>query len=303
MDKFLIVIVGPTAIGKSALAINLAKELNTEIISADSRQFYTEMNIGTAKPSDEELTAAKHHFINSLSVTEDFNVGDFEVQGLQVLKQLFSKYNSAILVGGSGLYINAITQGFDNLPTVNPEIREKLNSSYQEKGLNYLQEQLKQLDSEYYLQVDKNNPQRIIRALEVCLSTGLPFSSFRQNNKTFRPFKCIKIGLNTEREVLYNQINIRVDKMIVEGLIEEVEQLLPFKNLNSLQTVGYSEVFDYLEGKCALTEAVEIIKQNTRRFAKRQLTWFRKDKEIIWFEPNDYELISEFVKENIQNQA
>jgi tRNA dimethylallyltransferase len=295
--KTLIVIAGPTAVGKTAIAIELAKQLKTEIISADSRQFYREMSIGTAKPTDKELAAAKHYFINSHSVTENFSVGDFEKQSLQLLDELFKTHNKIIMAGGSGLYIQAVTRGFDDLPVADEGIRIRLNQDLAEKGIQFLQDALKTADPDYYQQVDLNNPQRLIRALEVFESTGKPFSSFRKATVNKRPFNCIKIGLDLPRDVLYERINQRVDAMIDQGLIEEARSLLSYRHLNALNTVGYSELFDHFEGKTGLDTAIELIKQNTRRFAKRQLTWFRKDKEIKWFMADSPGLTNLILKE------
>jgi tRNA dimethylallyltransferase len=287
--KTLIVIAGPTASGKTAVGINLAKRLNTEIISADSRQFYREMAIGTAKPTPNELAQAKHHFVNSHSITDSFNVGDFEQQGLALLNEIFKTHNTAILVGGSGLYIKAICEGFDQLPDIDPGIRDHLNTELALKGIEHLQQKLQQVDPDYYQQVDLNNPQRIIRALEVFEGSGQPFSSYRKANLKSRPFNIIKIGLLWPREKLYERINLRVDMMVADGLLDEVRSLLPYRHLNALQTVGYTEVFDYLDGSINLQTAVDQIKQNTRRFAKRQMTWFNKDKEINWLAPKKVE--------------
>lgn len=294
--KTLLVIVGPTASGKTALAIDLAKRLNTEIISADSRQFYREMSIGTAKPTAEELGQAKHHFVNSHSVTENFSVGDFEKQGLELLETIFKTHNTAVMVGGSGLYIRAICEGFDQLPSVSPELRNKLNEDYESRGITYLQEKLKQADPVYFKRVDINNPQRIIRALEVFESTGVPFSAYHRSAATERPFRCIKIGIDFPREVLYERINQRVDDMVEQGLVEEVRALLPYRHLNALNTVGYSELFEYFDGKTELETAISLIKQNTRRFAKRQLTWFRKDQDIKWLKADSAELVENALK-------
>ena len=285
--KTLIVIAGPTAIGKTAAAIQLAQYFNTVILSADSRQFYREMSIGTAKPTTQELAAAQHYFIDSHSVTEPFSVGDFEKQGLALLDELFKVHPIIIMVGGSGLYIKAICDGFDNIPAANEGIRERLNLEFEEKGLTHLQEKLKIADPDYYTEVDINNPQRIIRALEVFESTGKPFSSYRVANNNTRPFNIIKIALDMPREELYNRINQRVDIMIQQGLLDEVRSLIPYRHLNALNTVGYSEAFDYLDGKINLDTAIDKIKQNTRRFAKRQLTWFRKDKDFHWVDTNE----------------
>ncbi len=284
-QKTLIVVAGPTAVGKTALAIALARHYGADILSADSRQFYREMSIGTAKPTADELAQANHHFVNSYSITDSFNVGDFEQQGLQCLEQLFTNNDVAILAGGSGLYIKAICEGFDEVPSADPAIRESLNAAFAEQGLTYLQDKLKTADPVYYAEVDINNPQRIIRALEVIAQTGQPFSSFRTANTRQRPFNIIKIGLNLPREILYDRINRRVDAMIADGLVAEVESLLPYRGYNALNTVGYTEIFDYLDGKTDLPSAIAAIKQNTRRFAKRQLTWFNKDKGFAWFEP------------------
>jgi tRNA dimethylallyltransferase len=281
----LVCIVGPTAIGKTDVAISLAQQFTTEIVSADSRQFFKEMTIGTAKPLPEELAAVPHHFINSHSITEPFSVGDFEKAGLLLLEKLFKKHAIVFLVGGSGLYVQAITQGFDNLPKAPPEIRAELNKQLTEEGIERLQKRLEALDLTYYAEVDICNPQRLIRALEVCISTGQPFSSYRSHAANERPFEVLTIGLNTERSQLYTQINKRVDNMMELGLLAEVETLLPYRDLNALQTVGYQELFDFFGGIKSLDKAVEEIKQNTRHFAKRQLTWFRKNTETHWFEP------------------
>lgn len=297
--KTLIAIVGPTAIGKTALAIQLAQHFNTEILSADSRQFFKEMEIGTAKPSTKELTAATHHFINSHSVTQLFSTGDFEVEALEKLAQIFENNNLAILVGGSGLYVNALLNGLDEMPEIDLAIREKLNKQLEIDGLSTIQKDLARLDPEYFAKVDQQNPQRMIRGLEVVLSTGRKLSSMLSATKKVRPFKVIKIGLNTDRTVLYDRINKRVDQMISDGLVDEVQSLEKFKELNALKTVGYSEIFDYLDDLTSLEEAISAIKQNTRRFAKRQLTWFRRDEEITWFEPNDDKSVINFIQHQL----
>jgi tRNA dimethylallyltransferase len=285
IPKTLIVIVGPTASGKTALGIQLAQKLNTEIISADSRQFYREMSIGTAKPTTDELSQAKHHFINSHSITDSFNVGDFEQQGLALLEHLFKTHDTVIMVGGSGLYVKAICEGFDQLPDVDQIVREQLNAELLTRGITHLQEKLKRADPDYYTQVDLNNPQRVIRALEVFESSGQPFSSFRKKDLKQRPFNLLKVGLSLPREKLYERVNLRVDQMIEQGLVDEVRSLLPYRHLNALQTVGYTEIFDFLDNTTNLPTAVGAIKQNTRRFAKRQMTWFNKDKEMNWVAP------------------
>lgn len=297
LQKTLIVVVGPTAIGKTALAIELAKKYRTEIISADSRQFFREMNIGTAKPSAEELAAVPHHFINSHSINTLFSTGDFEEEALTLIESLFQKHDILIMVGGSGLYIDAICKGLDELPEIDLTIREKLNNQLEAEGIEAIRMQLQTLDPEYYAKVDTSNPQRMVRGLEVVLSTGQKLSSFLTANKKERPFNIVKIGLNTERALLYQRINHRVDLMMQAGLLNEVQQLLPYRKFNALQTVGYSELFDYLDGKTDLNSAVAMIKQNTRRFAKRQLTWFRRDQEIAWFEPDQVQDIIEYIEE------
>lgn len=285
LSKTLISIVGPTAVGKTALAIQVAQHLGTEIISADSRQFFKEMEIGTAKPSAEELSAAPHHFINSHHITEFFSTGDFEVQVMELLKDLFKEKDQVVMCGGSGLYVNAVLNGLDDLAATDLSIRAALNERFQSEGLEGIKAELASLDPEYYAQVDQFNTQRLIRGLEFVLSTGKKLSSFQLNSKKTRPFNILKIGLNKDRQALYDQINRRVDQMMEKGLLEEVKGLLPYRELNALKTVGYAELFDYLDGNCSLAEAVDKIKQNTRRFAKRQLTWFRRDEEIKWFEP------------------
>jgi tRNA dimethylallyltransferase len=284
-QKTLLVITGPTATGKTAAAVEIAQRLNTEIVSADSRQFYREMSIGTAKPSAEELSAVKHHFIDSHSIHDNFTVGNFEKEGLAAIESLFQQHDVVLLVGGSGLFIKAICDGFDELPQAAAGVRETLNEAFNAHGINFLQEKLKAVDPTYYHQVDLNNPQRLIRALEVYESTGKPFSSYRTAPVNARPFNIVKIGLTLPREQLYDRINKRVDQMVAQGLVEEVRSLLPYRHLNALNTVGYSELFDYFDGKIGLDTAIDLIKQNTRRFAKRQLTWFRKDTSIQWYNP------------------
>lgn len=291
IPKRLIVIVGPTASGKTDLAIRIAQLLRTEIISADSRQFYQEMNIGTAKPSDSQLKTVPHHFINNLSISTLYSCGDFERDAIKKCAELFEKYDDVVCVGGSGLFIKSLCEGIDDMPEENLEIRNKLNQVFENEGLVPLLEQLKVLDSEYFFKVDQHNSQRVIRALEVCISTGKPFSSFRTGKKIQRPFEIIKIGLNLERQLLYNRINLRVDEMIKAGLEHEVRSLHPLKHLNALQTVGYNEFFDYFESKSSKQQAIDLIKQNTRRYAKKQMTWFTKDLEIKWLSPKDWEQI------------
>jgi len=303
MAKTLIVIAGPTAIGKTTLAIKLAQKYHTEIISADSRQFYREMEIGTAKPSLEELKVAKHHFINSLSVNDHYTVGDYEKEALLLIDELFKKHDVIILVGGSGLFIKAIIDGFDDLPASSEEIRKGLNDLFKIQGITSLQKKLKEVDPVFYNEVDLNNPQRLIRALEVYETTGKPFSDFRNDTKKKRPFDIIQIGLNIEREKLYENINLRVDLMVDNGLVQEVLALRQFRHLNPLNTVGYSELFDYFDEKLTLKEAIGQIKQNTRRFAKRQLTWFRKAKDFKWFEPQEDEMLFSYLESVLEDPA
>lgn len=280
----LITIVGPTAIGKTALSIELAKHFNADIISCDSRQFYKEMTIGTAVPEKHELAAAKHHFIQNRSVFEDYNVGDFEKDALKKLDELFKKNAIQIMVGGSGLYVDAVLKGLDYFPKVDKTIREKLNKTLEEKGLTHLQDLLKALDIETYNNIAIDNPQRVIRALEICIGTETPYSTYKNKPKTKRNFNSIKIGLTADRDIIYNRINQRVDLMMANGLLDEAKSLYEFKHLNALQTVGYRELFSFFNGEFDKDFAISEIKKNTRRFAKRQLTWFRKDGAIIWFD-------------------
>lgn len=282
--NFLINIVGPTAIGKTALAIKLAHHFGTEIISSDSRQFFKEMSIGTAVPSEEELSEAVHHFIQHKSIFESYSVGDFERDAIKFLENFYKKNSIIIMVGGSGLYSNAVLYGLDEFPDISQQIREDLNSEYKNKGIEFLQKKLQQLDPQHYENVDIYNPQRIIRALEVCIGTGKAYSSFLNKKKKDRFFSFIQIGLIAEREAMYNRINLRVEKMLENGLFKEVQSLYKYKNLNALQTVGYREFFDFLDSKINFNQAIELTKMNTRRFAKRQLTWYNKQTDIQWFD-------------------
>ena len=296
MRGTLIVICGPTASGKTSLALKLAKHLSAEIISADSRQVYKELKIGSAPPSAEELTEVKHHFIASRNLDEDYNAGAFEKDALQLLEKLFAKNKYAILIGGSGLYIDAVCNGFDKVPNSFPEIRKHLQDLYEENGIEPLREKLKELDEDYYKKIDLDNPQRLMRALEVCMGSGNPYSSFRKGKTNPRDFNIIKIGLELPRDVLYKRIDERVNEMMKAGLLDEAKNLISKKHLNALQTVGYKELFDFFEGKTTLDEAIDLIKRNSRRYAKRQLTWFRKDKEIQWFPPDNIDRIVEIIK-------
>ena len=288
--KYLITIVGPTAIGKTALSIALAQHFKCEIISCDSRQFFKEMIIGTAVPNQEELQAAKHHFIQNKSIFENYTVGDYEKEALLKIEELFQNNDFAILIGGSGLYVDAILKGFDEFPEIDPAIRSEVNSNYEKLGINYLQEQLKNLDPDYYQKITKENPQtlqnpqRMMRFTEVCIGTGKPYSSFLNQKKNNRNFTPVLIGLEADRQVIYNRINQRVDIMINAGLLDEAKALYPNKALNALQTVGYRELFSYFDGEFSLPFAIEEIKKNTRRFSKRQLTWFKRNESTKWFD-------------------
>lgn len=283
-NKYLISIIGPTAIGKTSLSIKLAQHFKTEILSADSRQFYKEMQIGTAAPTKEELSQAKHHFIHNKSIEDNYNVGAFEKDAIKTLDNLFKKHNIVIMVGGSGLYVDAVTKGLDYFPEIDKSIREKLNLELAENGLQKLQLQLKTLDLKAYNTIAIDNPQRVIRALEICLGSGKPYSSFLNKDKNKRIFKTITIGLTAERETIYNRINKRVDIMMSQGQLEEVKSLINKQHLNALNTVGYKEFFNYFNGEWTLDFAIQELKKNTRRFAKRQLTWFKRDPNTLWFD-------------------
>ena len=293
--KTCIVIAGPTAVGKTGMAIRLAQHFNTAIISADSRQCYRELNIGVAKPANVQLQQVKHYFINSHSITDEVNAASFEQYALSAAAEIFSSGNIAIMVGGTGLYIRAFCEGMDVIPVVRPAIREEVIAGYNRDGITWLQNEVEKKDPDWYASGEIHNPQRLMRALEVILNTGKSIRYFQSAKKAERNFDIIKIGLNLPRELLYQQINARTDDMIKEGLVAEVQSLLPFRSLNALQTVGYSEIFEYLDGSIDLPRAVELIKQNTRHYAKRQLTWFLKDDTFKWFSPLDYnQLIESF---------
>jgi tRNA dimethylallyltransferase len=291
----LIVICGPTAIGKTAIAIELASDLNTEIISCDSRQFYKELKIGVARPEETELSAVRHHFIGFLSIHDTYNAYRYETDSLACLNSLFTDHATVVAAGGSGLYIQALCEGIDLLPDPDPSLRDALKNLFESQGIQAIRNDLKRLDPGYYGSVDLNNPKRILRALEVSISTGKPYSSFRTNKKHPRPFRIIKIGMNTDRPVLYKRIDNRVDLMIAGGLIEEARGLYAFRHLNALNTVGYKELFGHFDGQSTLEQAVEKIKTHTRQYAKRQLTWFSKDDEIKWFEPTERKGIKKFI--------
>lgn len=302
-QKHLIVVVGPTAVGKTDLCVQLAKHYETEIISADSRQFFREMNIGTAKPTTDEQQGVPHHFVDSHSIAEEYNAGAFEQDVLALLEQLFQQHHAVILTGGSGLYVRAVLEGMDEMPETDPTVREKLSRLYEEEGIQALLDKLQELDPIYYAQVDKANPQRVIRAVEVSLSSGFPYSSFRRSKQQERPFNIIKIGLTRDRSELYQRINQRIDLMLQQGLLEEAKALYPFRAHNALQTVGYKEIFDYLEDKYDWEEAVRLLKRNSRRYAKRQLTWFKKNpNEFAWFEPQQWQEIVRYIDERMKEQ-
>lgn len=298
-NKYLISIVGPTAIGKTTLSVKFAQHFNTEIISADSRQFYKEMLIGTAAPTKEELSQAKHHFIHHKSVIDNYSVGAFEKDAISKLNELFKTHNIVIMVGGSGLYVDAVTKGLDYFPDVDPEIRKNLNKTLEYKGIETLQLQLKELDIDTYNTIEISNPHRVIRALEICIGTDKPYSSFLKKKKKKRDFKTITIGLTADRELIYDRINKRVEIMIKNGLLNEVKSLQKYQNLNALNTVGYKEIFNFLNSKWSLDFATEEIKKNTRRFAKRQLTWFNKNSNTFWF---DYKTDTKIIIDSINNE-
>jgi tRNA dimethylallyltransferase len=294
MRNFLIVLLGPTGVGKTDISIDLASHFNCEIISADSRQFYREMSIGTAVPSDQQLQAVKHHFIRFLSIKDYYSSSLFERDVLDLLPELYSKNNICLMSGGSGMYIDAVCNGIDDIPDTDPVIRQKYIDLYTSEGIEGLRVRLKLLDPEHYSKVDLKNYKRIIRALEICESTGTPYSSFLKKNKRVRDFGIIKIGIERSRQELYQRINTRVDSMIEAGLENEARQLYEFRNLNAMNCVGYREFFDAFDGKISVEKAIELIKRNSRRYAKRQMTWWAKDKEIKWFGPEKVQEIIEY---------
>jgi tRNA dimethylallyltransferase len=293
--KTLVVIVGPTAVGKTAVAIRLAQLLKTEVVSADSRQIFKELTIGTAKPSPSELALVPHHFINTHSIIEDYNAAQYARDALVLISDLFEKYNTLILCGGSGLYVKAVCEGFDDIPEIPADVREGLMQHYEQAGIEWLQQEMLRLDPEHYNQIDQKNPHRLIRALEVRLGTGASIASFHTRKQVSRPFEILKIGLELPREDLYRRIDERMDKMIDQGLIEEARGLYTHKHRQALQTVGYQEIFDLIDGKYDLDEAIRLLKRNSRRYAKRQLTWFKRETDINWFPADDQEKILEFV--------
>jgi len=302
--KYLITIVGPTAIGKTSLSIALAQHFNCDIISCDSRQFFKEMRIGTAVPTAEELAGATHHFIQNNSIFKNYTVGDFEKEAIAKLDELFLTNDYAVLVGGSGLYVDAVLKGFDDFPEIPLAVREEVTSNYEKFGLTYLQTELEKRDPNYFQVVAKENPQRMMRAVEVCIGSGKPYSSFLNQKKNTRNFTPILIGLEAERKVIYDRINLRVDLMMQEGLLAEAKTLFPHKDLNALQTVGYRELFQYFDGEISLEFAIEEIKKNTRRFAKRQLTWFKRNEKTKWFDYLvDRNEIINYITEQIHNEG
>ena len=301
MPKYLIVVSGPTGIGKTALSLDIAKQYNAEIISCDSRQFYKEMSIGTAVPTSEELAQVKHHFIQNISIAKPYSVGKFERDALEKIEDLHKTSNVVVMVGGSGLYVDAVCRGLDDFPTVPKEIRDDLNKRCKTEGIEVLEKELQQIDPDYHTIVDKSNPHRIIRALEIFKASGKTFTSFRIRQQQKRNFKTVKVILNRDREELYQRINKRVDLMLEEGLLEEVKSVYPFKENNALQTVGYKELFAHIDGEISLEFAIEEIKKNTRRYAKRQMTWFRRDPDTLFFNPEDKASVIEYLETVIPN--
>lgn len=293
--KTLIVIVGPTGVGKTALCLEVAERLGTFIINADSRQIFRDIPIGTAAPTAEEQKRVKHFFVGKLHINDYYNASMFENDVIELLDKLFGEKDNIIMSGGSMMYVDAVCNGIDDIPSVNENIRQQVKSLYEADGLDIIKEKLKKLDPEYFEIVDKNNPKRVIHALEICLSTGKTYTSFRTNTKKERSFRIIKIGLNRDRDELYSRIDKRVDLMIENGLMEEAQQMYPYKELNSLNTVGYKELFNYFDGKCTLDEAIFKIKSNTHKYCRKQLTWFKRDKDIHWFNPDNVEEIIKYI--------
>ncbi len=295
MDKTLIVITGPTAVGKTQLCLDIARHFDIPVINADSRQIYKELSIGTAKPTDAEMQGIKHYFVGTLSLHDYYSASLFEQQVLEVLEDLFKTSNYALMSGGSMMYIDAVCDGIDDIPTIDDITRETMKRRLEEEGLVKLCEELQRLDPEYYALVDRQNPKRVVHALEICTMTGKTYTSFRKREKKQRPFKIVKIGLNRDRDELYHRINVRVDQMMQQGLLKEAENVYALREQNALNTVGYKELFNYLEGRWPLEEAVERIKGNTRRYARKQLTWYKKDPNIRWFHPDQKEDIINYI--------
>ena len=298
----LIVITGPTGVGKTSISLRLAEKFGCPILSADSRQFYRELKIGTAAPSDEELKLVKHYFIGTHSIFDEYNAGQYEEDAISLLEELFQEHEVVLLVGGSMMYVDAVCNGLDNIPTVKAEVREFWQQEFAAKGLEFIQNELKRLDEKHYAEVDLKNPKRIIHALEICSMTGKPYSDLRTGQRKNRNFDILKIGLNMPRPELYERINHRVDKMMKDGLLEEAAPLYPHKELNTLNTVGYKEIFAFMDGQYDLEFAVNMIKQDSRRYAKRQLTWFNRDEEINWFHPADEEKIEHFIERKLHEK-
>lgn len=301
MKKTLVILLGPTGVGKTELCLSLAEELNTEIVSCDSRQFFRELKIGTAAPTEAQMQRVKHHLVGNLSIFDYYSCGRFEIDALKKLDELFLSKDVVLMTGGSMLYIDAICKGIDDIPNVDQNLRDSLHERYANEGIDNILSELKLLDPEYYDMVDKKNHKRIIHALEICLTSGKTFSSFRKETAKARPFDIIKIGLNLPREELYDRINKRVDIMFEEGLLEEAKKFYPHRNLNSLNTVGYKELFEYFDGNWELDFAKNMIKQNSRRYAKKQLTWFNRDKDINWFRPDQQKEILSFLKNRLKD--
>ena len=295
----LVIVLGPTGVGKSDISVQLAKHYNSEIVSADSRQFFKELSIGTAVPSPDDLIDVRHYFIQNKSIHNYYNVSEYETEALQLIQELFAKINPVILTGGSMLYLDTICNGIDDIPTVDPEIRDEVIRWYEANGIEALRQRLQETDPEYYQIVDLNNPKRMLHALEVCQMTGKTFTSFRTSTVKKRPFRIIKVGINQDRKILYNRINERVLRMMDAGLLEEARLVYPYRMLNSLNTVGYKELFSFFDGNCSLDEAVDLIQRNTRKYARKQLTWFRRDQDIVWFEPDQLQEIMDYVDQKM----
>lgn len=300
MKKFLVMLCGPTAVGKTDVAIEVAKYFGTEIISADSRQVYREMRIGTASPDQQQLAAIPHHLIGNITITDTYNVSIYEHEVLSLLEDLFTRHQMVILTGGSGLYLDVISKGIDDLPDTDPDLRRKLRRRFDEEGIGWLREEVARIDPLYFTRVDQSNPNRLLRALEVFHISGKTFSSLRVSKGIQRNFTIIKTGLTLPREVLNERIDRRVDRMIRDGLVEECKSLLLYRELNALNTVGYKEIFSFLDHRCTLEEAIEKIKTNTRRYAKRQMTWFKRDPDIRWFTPEEAEELIGYIKDQMQ---
>ncbi|MCQ2218421.1 MAG: tRNA (adenosine(37)-N6)-dimethylallyltransferase MiaA [Paludibacteraceae bacterium] len=299
MQKTLFILLGPTGVGKTDLSIQIAKNLNTEIVSCDSRQFFKEMPIGTAAPTKEQLEMVKHHFIGNLSIFDYYSCGKFEMDALNKFDELFNNHNEIVMTGGSMLYIDAVCKGIDDLPDVDQELRDSLNARYAHEGIEGIRAELKILDPEYYQKIDPKNYKRIIHAVEICLTAGKPYSEIRKENNKERNFDIVKIGLRRDRDELYDRINKRVEIMIQDGLEEEARALYPHKELNALNTVGYKEMFTYFDGEWTLDRAIEMIQQNSRHYAKKQMSWFNRDQEISWFHPSQEKEIMNFIKEKL----